>query len=83
MVIHLEGPCPIEDTEPLLEALLADRDRSVDIGAAGRLHTAIVQLLIAARPVVSGQPIDPFMRAHLLPLLATPDSSVAIRPEPL
>jgi len=67
--IHLAGACLVEDAEPLLVALQADPTRGVDMGAATRLHLAVVQLLLAVRPALSGVPADPFLRDRLLPLL--------------
>lgn len=67
--IHLVGACLVEDAEPLLLALQADPTRGVDVAAATRLHLAVVQLLLAARPAISGVPADAFLRDRLMPLL--------------
>ncbi|MET0375370.1 MAG: hypothetical protein ABW128_14080 [Rhizorhabdus sp.] len=68
-VIALVGACLVEDAEPLLVALQADPGRSVDVGEATRLHLAVVQLLLAARPPLTGVPADSVLRDRLLPLL--------------
>lgn len=68
-VIALSGACLVEDAEPLLVALQADPRRSVDITGATRLHLAVVQLLLAARPTLTGVPDDPILRDRLLPML--------------
>lgn len=67
-VIVLAGPCPVEDAEPLLRAL-QDGAAAIDLTAATRLHTAIVQLLLAARPSIVAMPAEPFLRDLLLPAL--------------
>ena len=68
--VCLVGNCPVEDAEALLHAL-QEGSRPVDIGQAERLHTAVVQVLLVARPEVVGTPADAFLRVHLVPLLAS------------
>lgn len=68
-IIHLEGACAVGDAESLLAALQAIPEAIVDLSAATRLHLAVVQLLLAARPAVRGVPADPFLRDHILPRL--------------
>lgn len=77
--IHLTGACLVEDAEPLLLALQADPSRGVDVGTATRLHLAVVQLLLAARPAITGVPGDPFLRDRLLPMLRHINMSETIR----
>jgi hypothetical protein len=66
-VISLSGNCPAEDAEILLEYLIAGADR-VDLNDCEHLHAAVLQLLMAARPGVSGVPA-PFLGQWILPLL--------------
>jgi len=68
-VIVLEGPCRVEDAEPLLGLLQADRTRIVDITAAGHLHAAVLQVLMALAPPIRGSGQDPFLRDWILPAL--------------
>lgn len=68
-IVYLEGSCPVGDAEPLLSALQSAAVLVVDLAAATRLHLAVVQLLLAARPAVRGVPADPFLRDHILPRL--------------
>jgi hypothetical protein len=49
--IHLEGICPVEDAEPLLQLLLAGPKPSVDWSKSQKPHTAVVQVLLAAGAV--------------------------------
>lgn len=69
--IFVEGAGAVADAEPILSALQADASRTIDLSGATRLHSAIIQLLIALRPRVAGLPADPFFAAHLLALLDT------------
>ena len=71
-VIRLVGEARVEDAEPLLAFLLAAPGRAVDLSAAGPLHAAVVQVLLALRPPLAGTPADAFTARWLLPLLAPP-----------
>lgn len=68
-IIRLEGRCPVEDAEPLLTLLLGDGHRTVDLSASEMLHTAIVQLILAFRPRLTGDSADGFMRDWVQPAL--------------
>ena len=70
-IVVIEGRCRIEEAETLLGYLLENGDRPVDLSACETMHSAVVQILMAAQPVISGRPIDPFLCAHILPLLET------------
>jgi hypothetical protein len=65
-VIRLHGRCLVEDAEPLLLALQDDPEATVDLAEASRLHLAVVQILLALRPSVTGTPQDPVVARHLL-----------------
>ncbi|SDA31668.1 hypothetical protein [Sphingomonas sp. NFR15] len=65
-VIHLEGRCLVEDAEPLLLALQDDADATVSLAGVTRLHMAVVQVLLAARPSLSGVPADLAVARFLL-----------------
>ena len=52
--IYLEGRCRIEDAETLLQALQQSTNSIVDIRNAERLHTAVVQVLLAASCPIRG-----------------------------
>jgi hypothetical protein len=54
--IRLEGDCPIDDAEALLRALSAAPGASVDWRDCDRAHTAVIQVLMAARPTLVGPP---------------------------
>jgi hypothetical protein len=61
-VIILAGECPVEDAETLLEHLQARRDGPVDWSGCTALHTAVLQILMAARPKLLGECGDGFVR---------------------
>ena len=66
-VILLEGPCRVEDAEPLLGLLQADRGRSVDLTGAEHLHAAVLQVLMALEPVLGETVKDAFLRNWIVP----------------
>ncbi|WP_458095923.1 hypothetical protein [Roseomonas sp. WA12] len=69
-VIRIEGEARVEDAETLLVLLQAAPGRAVDLAAAGPLHAAVVQVLLALRPPLSAPASDPFTARWLAPLLA-------------
>ncbi|MBJ6127022.1 hypothetical protein [Microvirga splendida] len=69
-IVLLEGPCRVEDAEPLLRLLQADRGRTVDLTGAEHLHAAVVQVLMALRPAIRGTAGDAFLRDWIAPALA-------------
>ncbi|MEP9358334.1 hypothetical protein [Sphingomonas sp. KR3-1] len=68
-VIHLTGRCLAEDAEALLVALHEGPERSVDLAGAQRLHLAVVQLLLAARPPIRGVANNSVLPVHVVNLL--------------
>jgi hypothetical protein len=64
-VIVLAGECPVEDAEALLERLQAKPDATVDWSACARLHTAVIQVLMAAGARLRGPCGDAFVRDWL------------------
>ncbi len=52
--IYLEGACPVEDAEPLLQMLLATPGAPVDWTQCTKPHTAVVQVVLAAGTVPAG-----------------------------
>lgn len=72
-MIYLEGYCRVEEAEALLLALQEGHAEVVEVGEVTRMHLALAQILLAARPQLRGVPNDPFLRDWLLPLLHTAD----------
>ena len=68
-VIRIIGNAPVGDAEPVLAALLDDPGRTIDLTAAGHLHSAVVQILLAVKPRIIGQPSYPIFTAYVLALL--------------
>ena len=52
--IALQGRCRVEDAEPLLAELQRNSGSVVDLEAAETLHSAVVQVLLAAKPRIVG-----------------------------
>jgi hypothetical protein len=55
-VIVLEGLCPSEDAEILLQQLAGTPAASVDIRRCESAHTAVIQVLMAFSPKLHGPP---------------------------
>ena len=73
--IVLEGRCRIEDAETLLSALQLSPDSVVEIDAAETLHTAVLQVLMAAKPIITGISRHEFLARHGV-LVASGERSV-------
>lgn len=57
----LEGSCTAEEAEPLLQ-MLQDRPRpALDWTTCSHLHTAVLQVVLAARPALIGPCGDPWV----------------------
>ena len=67
--IVLAGKCPSEDAESLLQFLLATPTAPVDWSGCESAHTAVIQVLLAAKPKLLGPPIGLFLRESVEPLL--------------
>ena len=71
--IVLDGACSIEDAERLHGLLLQNPAARVDWRACEHAHTAIVQILLVARPAIDGPPKSPFLERWIAPMLAAAD----------
>jgi hypothetical protein len=60
--IILEGSCPAEDAELLLQLLQASPEARVDWAQCRHPHTAVLQVILAARPVIVGPCGDPWIQ---------------------
>ena len=67
--IHLEGHCTVEEALPLLEALRRPGAHKVVLTKCQGLHTAILQVLAAARPATLAPPADPALAGLVMPFL--------------
>lgn len=52
--IILEGRCRVEDAETLLVALQEQPDAVVRLDMAETIHSAVIQVLLAAKPQLKG-----------------------------
>ena len=64
-VVLLDGICLLEEAEELQRLLLADQRPAVDWRACTAAHTAVIQVLLAARPVLRGPPEGEFLRSFI------------------
>lgn len=69
--IVLEGRCGVEEAETVLAALLASPDPLV-ILAAERIHSAIWQVLLAARAPLQGDPPNDFAGRFVVTAIRPP-----------
>lgn len=60
--IVLDGGCPVVDAEALLQLLQATPAAPLDWTKCTYLHTAVLQVILAARPMLSGQCGDIWVR---------------------
>lgn len=67
--IELVGICPSEEAETLLQHLLATPQATVDWRGCESAHTAVIQVLIAAKPQLIGPPAADSLEAWVQPLL--------------
>jgi hypothetical protein len=65
-LIVLEGVCPVEDAEPLLQLLQTMPAAKVDWRKCGRLHTAVLQLVLASGRAAIGPCGDGFVEQWLV-----------------
>ena len=72
-LIVLEGKCPSEEAEMLLQRLLAAPHAVVDLQGCETLHAAVIQVLLTAKPTLQLPPTDTalgrWLRSVLLPVI--------------
>ena len=73
--ILLQGIYDADDVEVLMSALREPGPSIVDLSEADHLHTAILQVLLAFRPSITGTPRDTFIRTWLIPVLVAERTS--------
>lgn len=67
--IELLDACPSADAEPLLQALLATPGSTVDWRSCRAAHTAVIQVLLAAKPRLLGPPADARLEEWVAPMI--------------
>lgn len=68
-----EGHCTVEEAHDLAAWLIAKRGRKVDLAGCTGMHSAVLQCLMALRPVAASAPRDAALAGWLAPLIALPD----------
>jgi len=59
--IVLYGSCSVDEAEPLQRMLISGRSADVDWSQCTHIHTAVLQVLLAARPRFGNPCGDPFV----------------------
>jgi hypothetical protein len=67
--IVLEGACSSEDAEILLQKLTATPTARVDLRTCEFAHSAVIQVLMAAKPRLLGPPAGSALRNWVYPIL--------------
>ena len=63
--VHFEGSCAPEEADALLEWLRCTPAPAADLSACDDLHTALAQLLLAARVRLRAPPLDAVLASCL------------------
>ncbi|MBK3733979.1 hypothetical protein GAY29_12790 [Azospirillum brasilense] len=66
---RFEGACTVEEAIPLAEWLCAVEAPRLDLGGCTALHTALLQVLLAAGKPVAVPPEDAFLKGWVMPVL--------------
>ncbi|MCQ4161521.1 hypothetical protein NON00_16505 [Roseomonas sp. GC11] len=69
----LEGHCSIEEAETLAHGLRQMKRPRVDLSGCTHLHLAVLQTLLAFRPLVAAPPEDPFLGRLIAGLPSPPE----------
>lgn len=67
--VTMEAACTVEEALPLLEYLQAHPNAKVALRACTDLHSAVILVLMAARPKVASVPDEPFLKRWVGPVL--------------
>ena len=64
--VTLQGNIAVEEAEELANWLKQNPLATVKIAKCTHLHAAVMQVLLALRPCLQGEPQDPWLRAALV-----------------
>jgi hypothetical protein len=67
--IVLEGACPHQEAETLLQHLITTPEAAVDLRACDFVHSAVVQVLMVFKPKLLGPPRPGAIRQWVYPQL--------------
>ena len=65
-VVKFEGHCRLEEASALFEWLEQTPAAKIDLTDCERIHTAILQILMVAKPELLASPANPFLKQWLL-----------------
>lgn len=71
----LEGVVVVEEAESLQNRLKEQPQTAVNVAMCDSMHTAVLQVILALRPTLSGQPSDPWLARILEREAASRESS--------
>jgi hypothetical protein len=80
--LHLEGACPVEAAEEVMQVLSDGGIEAVDLHDCTHLHTAVLQVLLHARLPILRLPAGPLLQAWLAPLAAAPHPAPSLEAQP-
>jgi len=63
----LDGVATAEDAMDLAVWLVSTKNASIDLTTCTHLHGAVLQTLLAYRPIVDALPHDPFLAEWIMP----------------
>lgn len=75
-VIRLSGSCPAEDSETLLQCLLANPTAQIDWQGCESAHTAVIQVLLVSGRAVRGPAASAFLERFIGPALTRSNCKV-------
>ncbi|CAK0776181.1 Transcriptional regulator [Azospirillaceae bacterium] len=70
---YLEGVCTVEEAMDIQDWLRKTDSPEIDLADCTHFHTAIFQVLSAARPRIASRPKDVFLAQWITPLLSGDD----------
>ena len=73
-IIEIDESCTVEDAETLLQLVLEHNDSMIDASRCTHIHTAAMQVLLAAKPKFRDLPEDEFIRQFLAPYWDTAEA---------
>lgn len=76
-LIELVGTCGAADADSLLQLLLAIPGATVDWRECRGAHTAVIQVLMAARPKLLGPAAGTALQEWVAPAISSPDAAIA------
>jgi len=65
-VARFKGQCRLEEASALFEWLEQTPAAKIDLSDCEHIHTAILQMLMVAKPELLAPPADPFLKQWLL-----------------